>query len=85
MTYSGDTRPTQGLLDLAQGSDVLLLQNMGPIAVSTVTEHTGDCCILQKLLAPLSDVLLLQNMGPTAVSTVLKHIGHHCMHQKLLA
>lgn len=45
MTYSGDTRPTQGLVDLAQGSDVLLLQNMGPIAVSMVQKHSGHRCM----------------------------------------
>ena len=44
VTYSGDTRPTQGLVDLAQGSDVLLLQNMGPIAVSTGELQTGHRC-----------------------------------------
>ena len=61
VTYSGDTHPTKTLEDLAEGTDVLIQQIMGPLpafeTLSFESQYLLNVC--GPLINPFSDAVSL--------------------------
>ncbi|KAK9813508.1 hypothetical protein WJX73_003209 [Symbiochloris irregularis] len=67
ITYSGDTKPTQTLVDLAtrdKGTDVLLLQSMGPILDFAALPHNSQYLLNTSHITPTQAGAVLQDISP---------------------
>ncbi|KIY95387.1 ribonuclease Z [Monoraphidium neglectum] len=63
-TYSGDTRPVPELTNLAKGTDVLILQNMGPIEDLAALSYESQLLINTSHITPQQAGVIFQDVKP---------------------